>query len=117
MAARLTNVTSLSGNGLRDWLIQRITSVILGFYIIFLVGFLLFHPSLDYLNWQGLFLNPFMRIFTILALISLLLHAWIGMWTIATDYLKVTSVRLLFQIAVILVLLGYFIWGIEILFK
>ncbi len=114
MVKNLTNVTSFSGNGLRDWLIQRVTSVILAAYIIFLLAFILCHPSLDYTTWQGLFTHLSMRLFSSLFLLSLFWHAWIGLWTIVTDYIKWTSLRLISQLFIIIVLFLYFIWGLVI---
>ena len=113
--ANLTNVTSLTRNGLRDWLVQRATSIILAAYTLFILSYLLFHPHIDFYAWQNLFASPWMKIFSVLSLLSLILHAWVGMWTIATDYLKPVYLRLTFQIVMIVALLGYFFWGVAIL--
>ena len=114
MVNKLTNVTSLSGNGLRDWVIQRTTSVILAAYILFLLGYILCHRSLDYVTWQGLFTHLSMKLLSSLFLLSLFWHAWIGLWTIVTDYIKSASLRLLIQLVIIIVLFLYFIWGLVI---
>ena len=114
MVKKLTNVTSLSGNGMRDWLIQRTTSVILATYIIFLLGFILCHQPLDYVTWQSLFSHFGMRLFSSLFLLSLFWHAWIGMWTIVTDYVKSAGLRLISQLIIIIALFLYFIWGLVI---
>lgn len=114
MVKKLTNVTSLSGNGLRDWLIQRTTSVILAAYIIFLLGFLLWHQPLEYATWKNLFSHFGMCLFSSLFLLSLFWHAWIGLWTIVTDYIKSASCRLICQLIIIIVLFLYFIWGLVI---
>jgi succinate dehydrogenase / fumarate reductase membrane anchor subunit len=80
--------------------------------------------SLDYLAWQALFTATWMRIFTLFALISLCAHAWIGMWTISTDYFTTrmlgsaaTKIRFIFQLACLVVLLVYFVWCIQILWS
>src|SRR5689334_6981671 len=112
---KLTNVLSLTGNGLRDWLVQRVTSVILTVYLVFLLGFMVLNPGLDYFTWQGLFISEWMRVFSLLALLSLTLHAYVGLWTIITDYLPPVALRLAAHIVVIIALIGYFIWGIQIL--
>lgn len=114
---KLTNVMSLTGLGLRDWMVQRISSVVLALYILFLLGFIIFHPNMQFLDWYELFENPWFRIFSILALLSLVLHAWVGMWTITTDYLKVTWVRLVIETLIILSLIAYLAWGIEIIYS
>ena len=110
----VTNVTSLTGNGLKDWLIQRVTAVYFGFYCAFLVGFSVCHSHVAYYQWQGLFACNIVKIATILAFLAFSLHAWIGIWTVTTDYLKSTLVRVSIQMAVLAVLGGQFIWGVMI---
>ncbi|HVV68622.1 MAG TPA: succinate dehydrogenase, hydrophobic membrane anchor protein [Gammaproteobacteria bacterium] len=107
------SVTSLTRSGLRDWLIQRITAVILALYTLFLLAFILCHHALTYADWQALFANGFMRIFTFLALLSVVYHTWVGIWTVFTDYIKCSSLRLILQAIVVIALLGYLVWGIS----
>ena len=110
----VTNVTSLTGNGLKDWLIQRVTAVYFAAYTLFVLGFLLMHPQLIYSQWQALFHATWFQIATMLALLTLTLHAWIGIWTVTTDYIKCTIIRLSVQMLVVLFLLGQFLWGLMI---
>lgn len=107
-------VTSLTGSGVRDWLIQRITAVLLTLYILFLVSYLILHSPLEYAEWSGLFKNSFMRIFTFLALVSVVYHTWVGMWTIFTDYLKCPWLRLTVQVLTVLALISCLVWGVSI---
>lgn len=111
----VTNVTSLTGNGLKDWLIQRVTAVYFAAYVVFLCAFLLCHPALTFVQWHDLFANRIVQVGTILALSALSLHAWIGIWTVTTDYMKCTVLRLSVQLFVILWLLSQFIWGLIII--
>lgn len=106
-------VTSLTGNGLRDWLIQRLSALILAAYALFLLAYIIFCAP-DFTAWQALFRHEFMRVFTVLALLSMVYHTWIGLWTVFTDYIKCAYLRLLLQTLVVLVLLGYLVWGIDI---
>lgn len=110
----VNNVTSLTGNGLKDWLIQRATAVFFAGYCLFFIGFLLMHPALNYDQWHFLFNSRAFQIATIVALMALSLHAWIGIWTVTTDYMKCTALRLSVQLTVVLWLLVQFIWGIMI---
>jgi succinate dehydrogenase / fumarate reductase, membrane anchor subunit len=110
----VTNVTSLTGNGLKDWLIQRVTAVYFTFYALYLVAYFLLHPRLDYEQWHALFHAVWFQIATVIALIALTLHSWVGIWTVTTDYLKGTALRLIVQMLVVLWLLGQFIWGLMI---
>ncbi|TAL64391.1 MAG: succinate dehydrogenase, hydrophobic membrane anchor protein [Legionella sp.] len=110
----VTNVTSLTGNGLKDWLIQRVTAVYFAAYTLFILGFLLCHSTLSFEQWHELFSCPAMQIATVIALLALTLHAWVGIWTVTTDYIKCTALRLTVQLTVLLWLLGQFLWGLMI---
>lgn len=111
----VTNITNFGRTGLSDWLIQRVSAIILMLYTIFMVGYLLFSPELDYLTWSGLFSQTWMRIFSLLAFLSLAAHAWIGLWTVVTDYIKPTGARFAVQIAIILAIFVFVVWGIQVL--
>ena len=111
----VSNVTSLTGNGLKDWLIQRITAVIFALYTIYLAVFLLRHPELGYTEWSALFHTPWFAIATVLAFLAVSLHAWIGIWTVTTDYIKPTGLRILTQTLVAGWLFAQFTWVITII--
>ncbi|KTD18172.1 succinate dehydrogenase, hydrophobic membrane anchor protein [Legionella jordanis] len=111
----VTNITSLTGNGLKDWLIQRITSVFFAIYVLFIVSFLLTHPQLNFADWSALFHHVGFKVASFIALFALSLHAWIGIWTVTTDYVKNTATRLTIQMLVVLWLLGQLVWGLMIL--
>lgn len=111
----VTNVTSLGRSGLYDWMIQRVTAVVLAAYSIFLLGFLVLNPDLSYAEWSEFFSSTCVRIFSLLALLSLGAHAWVGLWTISTDYLKGMGLRFIFQALCGLVMFIYVVWGIQIL--
>ena len=120
----VTNITSLGRNGVYDWLVQRVSAVVLLAYFLFLAFYVGTNPELTFQQWQGLFDSIPMRMFSLLALLSLCGHAWIGMWTIATDYLTsadfggaATILRLFFQLLCLLVLFAYFVWCVQILWS
>jgi len=105
------NVTSLTGNGLRDWVIQRVSAVLLLFYTIYLTYFGCTHPDLQFNQWHSLFTQTWFKIFTLISLLSIILHSWIGIWTVFTDYIKPLAIRMLLQVSMITFLVVYFIWG------
>ena len=109
------NVTSLTGNGLRDWLVQRVSAVILAVYTLFLIGYILFHPGIDYQQWLALFQSTWMKIASLLVLLSLMLHAWVGLWTILTDYIKCVYLQLTLYVLVLIALFSFVVWGVQIL--
>ncbi|MEI7352731.1 succinate dehydrogenase, hydrophobic membrane anchor protein, partial [Pectobacterium parmentieri] len=51
------------------------------------------------------------KVFTLLTLFSILVHAWIGMWQVLTDYIKPLALRLTLQLAIVVALLVYVIYG------
>lgn len=108
----VASVTSLGRNGLYDWMIQRVSAVVLAAYSVFIIGYLVLTPELTYEAWSGLFAGTCMRIFSLLALLCLGAHAWVGLWTISTDYMKATGVRFIFQAACGVVMFAYVAWGI-----
>jgi succinate dehydrogenase / fumarate reductase membrane anchor subunit len=117
MVKKLITEMSLTGNGLRDWLWQRFSAIVLGVYFLVLLQFFFTHPHLQFLTLRLYFSTPWVQIFTLIALVSLFLHAWVGMWTVITDYIKPAMIRFVAQALVILTLVIYFFWGIEILWR
>ena len=118
----VTSVTSLSRTGLSDWLIQRVTSIVLLEYFIVIAYQLM--GSVDYTSWRLLFNQTWMKVFTLMAALSLAAHSWIGMWSVFTDYLterilgpKGNAIRLICQLGASLALLGYVIWVIVIIWN
>jgi succinate dehydrogenase / fumarate reductase membrane anchor subunit len=101
--------------GLRDWLAQRVTAAVMALFTLFIAGYLLLQRGVDYDVWTGLFSNNVMRSFALLFLLSLFYHAWIGVRDIVMDYVKPTGIRLLVHVLVILTLLMYVIWSVQIL--
>lgn len=118
----VTAVTNLGRSGVYDWLIQRVSAVILALYTFFIAGVILLNPELDYASWTELFSHFWVRVFSLLAVVSLAAHAWIGLWAVLTDYVttqtlgrKGTAIRLFLQVVLGVVTVAYTVWGIEIL--
>ena len=101
--------------GLRDWLAQRVTAVVMIVYTFLLLVMLLKMPQFDYVSWKALWSTPWMRFATLLFLLSLFLHAWIGMRNIFMDYIKHGGLRLVLYALVILSLIAYGAWAVQIL--
>ena len=101
--------------GLRDWLMQRITAVLMVLYSLSIAGYLLMQPYIGYDVWTGLFSSQIVRAFTLLFLLSLFYHAWVGIRDIVMDYVNSAAARLVVHVLVILALLLYAIWSVEIL--
>jgi succinate dehydrogenase / fumarate reductase membrane anchor subunit len=107
-------------SGLYDWLMQRVSAVILFAYFAYVAVVLI--SGVDYLEWKTLFSQTWMRVFSLLALLSLGVHAWVGLWVVLTDYVtqrlmgpKGDVLRFLLQVVCAITMFTYVIWGIQIL--
>jgi succinate dehydrogenase / fumarate reductase, membrane anchor subunit len=117
MVKRVQAVTHLGRSGVAGWLIQRVSALVMLAYVIFLIGVFLTHTNIDYDTWKAIFGLTSVRIFTLLTLLALLGHAWTGMWTIFTDYLKCPYTRGTLQVLMILAFIALFFWGVQILWS
>ena len=117
----VTNATNFSRSGLSDWIIQRFSAVILAAYTLFVLAVLVSMPELNYESWREVFSKNSVRLFSVIALLALGGHTWVGMWTVGTDYLtdrqlggKGTFIRLIYQSFCVLLIAVYLLWGIQI---
>ena len=118
----VTAVTTFGRSGLSDWIIQRVSAVVLAAYTIFVCTFLIVTPDLTYELWRELYSELWMRIFSLLALLSIAAHGWIGLWGVLTDYVTTRmmgSSALTLRVVILaiygLITVSYLVWGIEIL--
>ncbi len=109
------SVTSVNHVGLRDWIIQRVSALLMAVYFVGIIVFFVAHPDVTYTDWYNLFSSMSVKIITLLLIVSLLWHAWIGIWTVITDYIKCSILRLTINSIVLLVLVAFFLAGLFIL--
>lgn len=104
--------------GLRDWLAQRITGVVMAlFTIIVLAQVLLTKGSVGYDQWSAIFSAQWMKTLTFAVIISLAYHAWVGLREILMDYAKPASLRLVLQVVSIVWLVGCAGWAVQVLWR
>jgi succinate dehydrogenase / fumarate reductase membrane anchor subunit len=111
------SVLGTNHSGLTDWLIQRVSAIVMAVYSIGMFIFFLTHEELNFSDWHDLFSHQWMKVTTLLVLVSLLYHAWIGMWTVFTDYVKPFVLRLMLHVIVLLALFAFFFEGALILWS
>ena len=117
----IKSATGLTGSGSRDWIVQRISAVVLAVYSVVLLGFFLTHGDVTYLEWSSFMTSLPMRLFSLVAVVALAGHAWVGMWTVFTDYItsgkmgeSASRLRLVLQTLMIISILVFLFWGIMI---
>lgn len=101
--------------GLMDWLVQRLTAVVMAVYTVLVLGIALWNGGIDYPLWRLLFANGAFKLASFLFMVALLYHAWIGMRDIFMDYIKPVGVRLTLEAVCVVVLVGYLGWTIQLL--
>lgn len=106
-----------AGYGLRDWLVQRISAVFILACMVSLGIYIAMHQPLEYGVWKALFSQSWVRLASALFWLNLCLHTWVGMRDVLMDYVRRAGVRLLLEATTILLLTGYFMWAVQILWE
>jgi len=104
--------------GLRDWLAQRVTAVLLVLFTTLLLAQIIFSEGpVSYRQWAGIFSPQWMRALTFSVIIALVLHVWVGMREIWMDYIKPAGLRLSLQVFTIVWLVSCAGWAIQVLWR
>ncbi|MBL4865666.1 MAG: succinate dehydrogenase, hydrophobic membrane anchor protein [Pseudomonadales bacterium] len=113
----MVTVTNLSRSGMSDWIIQRLTAVILAVYTVVIAGYFFCASEVTFESWSAFISCLPLKIFTLLAVISVAAHAWIGLWTIATDYIKPLAIRGVYLTVCAVATFVYVVWAFQILWS
>ncbi len=108
--------------GTIDFIVQRVTAVIMAVYTLVLFFGILFSADMNFDSWRYLFTFtclslPVGQLLATLAFLSLAWHAWIGVRDIWMDYVRATGLRQFLQVLTILWLLGSVIYFAKILWS
>lgn len=94
-------------NGLNDWLVQRISSLVLLVYISLLLGFWACYAQVMTINlWRDFLFSPYMRVLGMVSSFALLTHASIGIWVVLTDYVKLPIIQQVLLAAMYSIVVG-----------
>ncbi|MRW85813.1 succinate dehydrogenase, hydrophobic membrane anchor protein [Pseudoduganella sp. FT26W] len=103
--------------GMRDWLAQRVTAVLMVLYTATLLIAFLTGQNFTYEGWAGLFAQQWFKLVSAVTLIGLFYHAWVGMRDVWMDYVKPVGLRLTLQMATVAWLIGCAVWSIQIIWS
>lgn len=104
--------------GLRDWLAQRATAVVMAVYTIILLVTFLSGSNFSYEGWAALFSRQWFKMLTFVTFLALIYHAWVGVREIVMDYVaKSVGLRLALYVATILWLIGCAGWAAQIIWR
>ncbi len=96
-------------SGLGAWVLQRATAIYIGLFGVALLGVMLVSPPTDYAQWRNWFADPLVGIATLVFIVSILLHAWVGIRDVLIDYIKPLWLRVSL---LALLALGLLTWGL-----
>jgi len=102
--------------GLRPWIIQRVSAVFIAVFILYLCLVLVINNPLNESDWSTWVATPYNNILLGLFLIAVLWHAWIGVRDIVLDYVPNVVGRLVVLTLVACTLTGSGLWGFKALF-
>ena len=103
--------------GMRDWLSQRVTAALMTLFTLVLLVQVLLPGPLGYDRWAGIFSSQWMKVLTLVLIVSLAWHAWVGMRDIWMDYVKPVGARLVLQVATIVWLIACAGWAVQVLWR
>jgi succinate dehydrogenase / fumarate reductase, membrane anchor subunit len=103
--------------GMRDWLSQRITAVLMALFTLVLLVQLLLPGPLGYERWAGIFSAQWMKVLSFTVIVALAWHAWVGVRDIWMDYMKPLGLRLALQVFTIVWLVACAGWAVQVLWR
>jgi succinate dehydrogenase / fumarate reductase membrane anchor subunit len=103
--------------GLRDWLSQRATAVLMALFTVVVLVQVLLPGPMNYYKWSAIFAAQWMKVLTFTVIVALAWHAWVGVRDIWMDYIKPVGLRLALQVATIVWLVGCAGWAVQVLWR
>ena len=101
--------------GLSEWLLQRVSSLYMGGFVIYAIVYFSLLPARDHAAWLAWFATGYVRIAWALFIASVLIHAWVGMRGIYLDYLHLLWLRIGITLLTAFGLLALGLWAAQIL--
>ena len=109
------DILSRQTHGLRDWLLQRVTAVYIGCFVVYLVVHFSLQPPQGYEQWREWIGQPLIAIASAGFILAMLLHGWVGIRDVIFDYIHSISLRLTILSLISLLLVGCGLWALRVL--
>jgi len=104
-------------NGLRPWLMQRLSAVYIAGFLIFILFNLAAVPVVSFGAWRDWVASPLVNAALALFIVALLVHAWVGTRDVIMDYVKPVAARFLMLVLFGLIFLICLFWSLRVLFS
>jgi succinate dehydrogenase / fumarate reductase membrane anchor subunit len=114
-------ISGITGRGVTDFVLQRVTAVVLTLYTAVVIGFFALN-QVDYQTFETFFGSSAMKVASSVAILATIGHAWVGMWTIGTDYIQpghwglpdsADKIRVAYQVGCIGIMATYFLYALK----
>ncbi|NDY89880.1 succinate dehydrogenase, hydrophobic membrane anchor protein [Ideonella livida] len=103
--------------GLRDWLVQRVTAVLMTLFTLVVLAQVLMPGEMSYDKWSGIFSAQWMKCLTFAVIVALAWHVWVGVRDIWMDYVKPVGLRLALHVFTLVWLAGCAGWAVQVLWR
>lgn len=111
----VTNQASMKRNGIQDYVTLRASAAIISAFSLFMLYFFVSTEEVTFEIWKQLFASIYMKAFTLIALIAILMHVRIGLWQVLSDYVKAYKLRTVLQFLLNLLAFAYVAVGLFVL--
>jgi len=104
-------------HGLNGWIWQRITAGIMALYSIIMAVRAGLNAPFTAASWKAFFTPSIFKLLTLLFVLSLLYHAWLGVKEILMDYVHNKKIAAVLEAVVTLAVAGYACWTMVIVWN
>jgi succinate dehydrogenase / fumarate reductase membrane anchor subunit len=105
---------SRQASGLRAWVLQRVTAIYLLLFFPYLILTFAGSPPPDHDALIAWLTSPGVGVGLLLFVLSLLIHAWVGVRDVLIDYVRPPGARLTLLVLLGLALAACGLWALEI---
>jgi succinate dehydrogenase / fumarate reductase membrane anchor subunit len=106
---------SRRADGLRTWLLQRVSAVYLAVFLVYVLVHFWLNPNPDYTAWRNWVASPAVSITGAGFILALLIHGWVGLRDVTLDYVHPLGLRLAVLTLIAFLLIGCGLWAMRIL--
>ncbi len=104
-------------NGLRPWLMQRLSAVYIASFLLFILLTLIGTHTVSFTAWHHWVSLPLVNAAFALFVVALLIHAWVGIRDVIMDYVQPVVARFLLLLLFGLIFLISLLWSLRVLFS
>ncbi len=104
---------SRQASGLKAWIVQRVSAVYLGLFLVYLLGHFTLSPPADHEALRAWVAGPLVALGLLVFVPVLLAHAWIGIRDVLIDYVHPLGARVLLLSLFAFVFLASGLWALR----